>query len=62
MQAIGNAKAKSIYEANLPETFRRSTTDSAMEQFIRNKYDQKKWIAREWTQPKIVVSSDVSNS
>jgi len=60
MQAIGNAKARQIYEANLPDTFRRSQTDSAMEQFIRGKYEAKKWIAKEWTQPAITVSSDVS--
>lgn len=59
MQSIGNAKSRSIYEANIPETFRRSQTDSAMEQFIRNKYEQRKWIAKEWTQPTITVSSDL---
>lgn len=59
MQAMGNAKSRSIYEQNLPDTFRRSQTDSAMEQFIRNKYENKKWIAKEWTQPPITVSSDL---
>jgi len=59
MQAVGNAKGRSIYEANLPETFRRSQTDSAMEQFIRGKYEAKKWIAKEWTPPNIVVSTDL---
>lgn len=43
MQAIGNNKARSVYEAELPESFRRSQTDSAMEQFIRAKYEQQKW-------------------
>lgn len=62
MQSIGNAKSRSIYEANIPETFRRSQTDSAMEQFIRSKYEQKKWIAKEWTQPTITVSSDVNKN
>lgn len=49
MQAMGNAKGREIYERNLSENFRRSQTDSAMEQFIRSKYEQKKWIAKDWT-------------
>lgn len=61
MQAIGNAKGRQIYEANLPDTFRRSQTDSAMEQFIRGKYESKKWIAKEWTQPTITVPAEVSH-
>ena len=60
MQSIGNSKGRSIYEANLPETFRRSQTDSAMEQFIRSKYEQKKWINKEWTQQSIVVPTEVN--
>lgn len=59
MQAIGNAKGRQIYEANLPDTFRRSQTDSAMEQFIRGKYESKKWIAKEWTQPTITVPAEL---
>lgn len=59
MQAVGNAKGRLIYESNLPETFRRSQTDSAMEQFIRGKYEQKKWIAKEWTPESVVVSSEL---
>lgn len=59
MQSIGNSKGRSIYEANLPETFRRSQTDSAMEQFIRSKYEQKKWINKEWTQQSIVVPTEL---
>jgi stromal membrane-associated protein len=59
MQAVGNAKGRAIYEANLPETFRRSQTDSAMEQFIRGKYEAKKWIAKEWTPSAVVISSDL---
>lgn len=60
MQAIGNAKGRQIYEANLPDTFRRSQTDSAMEQFIRGKYESKKWIAKEWTAPTITVPTEVT--
>lgn len=59
MQAVGNAKSRSIYECNIPDTFRRSQTDSAMEQFIRSKYESRKWIAKEWTQPTITVSADL---
>lgn len=59
MQSMGNSKGRSIYEANLPETFRRSQTDSAMEQFIRNKYEQKKWIDKEWRQESVVVPTEL---
>lgn len=61
MQAMGNSKAREIYEKNLPDNFRRSQNDSAMEQFIRAKYEQKKWIAKDWTpSSNIHVSSDVN--
>jgi len=53
MQAMGNSKARAIYEANLPDNFRRSQNDSAMETFIRNKYEMKKWIAKEWSPQKV---------
>lgn len=33
---------------------------SALEAFIRAKYEQRKWIAKEWIPPEIKVSSDVS--
>ena len=32
----------------------------ALESFIRAKYEQRKWIAKEWIPPEITVSSDVS--
>ena len=35
MQLMGNSKAKAIYESSLSDNYRRSQTDSAMEQFIR---------------------------
>jgi hypothetical protein len=31
-----------------------------LESFIRAKYEQRKWIAKEWIPPEITVSSDVS--
>ncbi len=34
--------------------------NSALESFIRAKYEQRKWIAKEWIPPEITVSSDVS--
>jgi hypothetical protein len=32
----------------------------ALETFIRSKYEQRKWIAKDWIPPEITVSSDVS--
>ncbi|XP_007943376.1 stromal membrane-associated protein 1 [Orycteropus afer afer] len=43
MQDMGNTKARLIYEANLPENFRRPQTDQAVEFFIRDKYEKKKF-------------------
>ena len=79
MQAMGNNRARAVYEANLPPGFRRPQTDSyvgegvdtfslmiisflnsALESFIRAKYEQRKWIAKEWIPPEITVPSDVS--
>ena len=48
---MGNSKARAVYEANLPDNFRRPQTDSSLEQFIRAKYEAKKYIAREWVEP-----------
>jgi hypothetical protein len=30
-----------------------------MEQFIRAKYEQKKWIAKDWTPGSVTVAADV---
>ncbi|XP_028676859.1 stromal membrane-associated protein 1 isoform X1 [Erpetoichthys calabaricus] len=43
MQDMGNTKARKLYEANLPENFRRPQTDQAVEFFIRDKYEKKKY-------------------
>ncbi|KAA0187646.1 hypothetical protein HAZT_HAZT000519 [Hyalella azteca] len=51
IQQMGNSRARAVYEANLPDSFRRPQTDSVLEQFIRAKYEAKKYIAREWVQP-----------
>ena len=50
---MGNSRARAVYEANLPDNFRRPQTDSPLEAFVRAKYEQKKYIAREWVPPPI---------
>ncbi|XP_047240498.1 stromal membrane-associated protein 2 [Girardinichthys multiradiatus] len=44
VQEMGNAKAKRLYEAFLPECFQRPETDQTAEIFIRDKYDKKKYM------------------
>lgn len=62
MQAMGNLKAKSVYEAHLSDNYRRSQNDSAMEQFIRSKYEQKKWISKDWVPSSLnTVDLNMSN-
>ncbi|CAO1405479.1 unnamed protein product [Diamesa serratosioi] len=51
LQQMGNSRARAVYEALLSDNFRRPNTDSGLESFIRAKYEQKKYIAREWIQP-----------
>uniref|UniRef100_T1J098 Arf-GAP domain-containing protein n=1 Tax=Strigamia maritima TaxID=126957 RepID=T1J098_STRMM len=51
LQQMGNSRARAVYEANLPDNFRRPQTDSSLEAFVRSKYEQKKYIAKEWVQP-----------
>lgn len=53
LQQMGNSRARAVYEANLPDNFRRPQTDSPLEAFVRAKYEQKKYIAREWVPPTI---------
>ncbi|XP_072947911.1 stromal membrane-associated protein 1 [Epargyreus clarus] len=48
LQQMGNSRARAVYEANLPDSFRRPQNDSSLEAFIRAKYEQKKYIAKEW--------------
>uniref|UniRef100_A0A3B3VDB1 Small ArfGAP 1 n=1 Tax=Poecilia latipinna TaxID=48699 RepID=A0A3B3VDB1_9TELE len=43
IQEMGNTKARQLYEANLPDSFRRPQTDQAVEFFIRDKYEKKKY-------------------
>ncbi|XP_071230558.1 stromal membrane-associated protein 2-like [Salvelinus alpinus] len=44
VQEMGNAKARRLYEAFLPECFIRPETDQSAEMFIRDKYDKKKYM------------------
>ncbi|KAJ8014099.1 hypothetical protein DPEC_G00036730 [Dallia pectoralis] len=43
MVDMGNLRAKQLYEAHLPDNFRRPQTDQAVEFFIRDKYERKKY-------------------
>ena len=52
MQMMGNSRARAVYEANVPEDHRRPQTDNALESFIRDKYEKKKYLAREWVPSK----------
>eukprot|EP00092_Neocalanus_flemingeri_P065660 GFUD01079881.1.p1 GENE.GFUD01079881.1~~GFUD01079881.1.p1 ORF type:complete len:448 (-),score=138.11 GFUD01079881.1:277-1620(-) len=52
MQAMGNSKGRAVYEANIPDDFRRPQTDSAVESFVRQKYEKRKFIAAEWVPTK----------
>ena len=45
---MGNSRARAVYEANIPEGFRRPQTDAQLDTFIRAKYEKKKYIAREY--------------
>ncbi|XP_045505299.1 uncharacterized protein LOC123701784 isoform X3 [Colias croceus] len=51
LQQMGNSRARAVYEANLPDSFRRPQNDNTLEGFIRAKYEQKKYIAKEWVPP-----------
>jgi stromal membrane-associated protein len=51
MQRMGNSQARAVYEANLPDNFKRPQGDSPLEAFIRDKYEKKKYIAKEWVEP-----------
>ncbi|XP_013793646.1 stromal membrane-associated protein 1-like [Limulus polyphemus] len=48
LQGMGNSKARAIYEANLPDNFNRPQSDSLLETFVRDKYEHKRFIAKEW--------------
>jgi len=52
MQQMGNSRARAVYEANLPDGFLRPQSDQTLEQFIRAKYEKKKYIAKEYVPEK----------
>ncbi|GMT05821.1 hypothetical protein PENTCL1PPCAC_27995, partial [Pristionchus entomophagus] len=56
MRVMGNAKAKAVYEADLPEHFRRPQTDQQLESFIRAKYEHKRYMLRDWVAPRVDIS------
>ncbi|KAL3982420.1 putative GTPase activating protein for Arf family protein [Acanthocheilonema viteae] len=56
MRVMGNKMARRVYEAELPEHFRRPQTDSALESFIRAKYEQKRYILKDWSPPPLDVN------
>ncbi|XP_071807621.1 uncharacterized protein [Asterias amurensis] len=48
----GNTIGRKIYEKHLPQDFRRPQTDSSsLEHFIRAKYDQKKYMDKDFVRP-----------
>lgn len=51
MVDMGNTRAKLIYEAHLPESFRRPQSDQAAEVFIRDKYERKKYYDKDASPP-----------
>lgn len=58
LQQMGNSRARAVYEALLSDNFRRPTTDSSLESFIRAKYEAKKYLAREWIAPPPILKVD----
>ena len=52
LQTMGNSRARAVYEANLPDGFHRPQNNQALEQFIRTKYERKKYIAKEYVPQK----------
>lgn len=55
MRVIGNSVGKAVYEASLPDHFRRPQTDSALEAFIRAKYEHRRYIMKDYVPAKIDV-------
>lgn len=56
MRVMGNAKAKAVYEAELPHMFRRPQSDQTLEAFIRAKYESRRYILKDWQRPVVNVS------
>uniref|UniRef100_A0A7I4YP94 Arf-GAP domain-containing protein n=1 Tax=Haemonchus contortus TaxID=6289 RepID=A0A7I4YP94_HAECO len=56
MRVMGNEKARKVYEHSLPDHFRRSMADHQMEQFIRAKYEQKRYMLNGFVYPRVDVN------
>ncbi|KAL3070550.1 hypothetical protein niasHT_032340 [Heterodera trifolii] len=53
MRVMGNAKARAVYECELPSMFRRPQTDQSLEAFIRAKYETKRYLMKDWVPPRV---------
>uniref|UniRef100_A0A0K0F6D4 Arf-GAP domain-containing protein n=1 Tax=Strongyloides venezuelensis TaxID=75913 RepID=A0A0K0F6D4_STRVS len=51
MRLMGNAKAKAVYEAELPGNFIRPRSGPGMEHFLRAKYESRKYQLKGWVPP-----------
>ncbi|KAI9524991.1 hypothetical protein NQZ68_012501 [Dissostichus eleginoides] len=60
MVDMSNRRAKLLYEAHLPENFKRPQTDQAVEVFIRDKYERKKYYDKEALAAATVKSSEAA--
>uniref|UniRef100_A0A1I7Z0J8 Arf-GAP domain-containing protein n=1 Tax=Steinernema glaseri TaxID=37863 RepID=A0A1I7Z0J8_9BILA len=56
MRVMGNAKGRAVYEHGLPRDFRRAQNDHSLESFIRAKYEQKRYIMKDWSPPVVDVN------
>ena len=43
-----HSRGRAIYEAMVPDGFHRPQSDMEVERLIRDKYDKKKYIAKDW--------------
>ncbi|XP_020623436.1 stromal membrane-associated protein 1-like isoform X4 [Orbicella faveolata] len=57
IQQWGNKRAAEFWECNLPSDFRRPQTDSAMEAFIRGKYERKQYLKKDGLPPSKLTST-----
>ena len=48
MQAMGNSNSTAVYEANIPDDFKRPHTVSSLQSFIRQKYVTRKYVLSDW--------------
>jgi hypothetical protein len=58
MAAAGNAAANAFWEAGLPPGVRPARDDPAMQQFIRDKYAARRWVApgTDWPTPQVTAA------